>query len=277
MQSRLRGSRGARRAALNGTYASAVLIIACLCSCQPAAVAEENRGAPNQPRDGEDWPVFLGPRQTGVSGETGLLDKWPDDGPPVIWEKTVGTGYSAPSILGDRLVVHHRQGRQEIVECLRPDDGRHIWEFKYQSNFRDPYGYNNGPRCSPLLAGDRCYTFGAEGKLLCVDLKTGKQVWMRDTMQDFDVPQAFFGVGCTPILEGGKLIVPGGWAAEFRSRRVRPREWQYDLGVSRSTDLGRNRDRQEGRPLPLDWRRNGRQLCVAGRRYDPRKNGTCFV
>jgi len=166
-----------------------------------------DRSAANERRVGEDWPMFLGLQQTGVSGETGISRKWPKDGPPIIWEKTVGTGYSAPSILGDHLVLHHRAGRQEIVECLRADNGRHLWEFKYESNFRDPYGYNNGPRCSPLLAGDRCYTFGAEGTLLCVDLRTGKQLWMRDTMQDFNVPQAFFGVGCTPILEAGQLIV----------------------------------------------------------------------
>lgn len=191
------------------------LAIAGLCGCggsERANAAGEDATvlrpeAAQERLEGEDWPIFLGPRETGVSGETGFAEKWPDAGPPVIWEKTVGTGYSAPSILGDKLVLHHRVGRQEIVECMRADDGQHLWEVKYESNFRDPYGYNNGPRCSPLLYGDRCYTFGAEGKLLCLKLETGEQLWMRDTFEDFEVPQAFFGVGCTPILENGKLIV----------------------------------------------------------------------
>src|SRR5262245_39388224 len=37
-------------------------------------------------RKGEDWAEFLGPRGTGISGETGLLEKWPDKGPPVLWK-----------------------------------------------------------------------------------------------------------------------------------------------------------------------------------------------
>ncbi|MCA9082260.1 MAG: hypothetical protein KDA58_16980, partial [Planctomycetaceae bacterium] len=53
---------------------------------------------------GTDWPRFLGPAETGISTETNLLTTWPPAGPPLVWEKTVGTGYSAPSVLGDKLV-----------------------------------------------------------------------------------------------------------------------------------------------------------------------------
>jgi outer membrane protein assembly factor BamB len=169
--------------------------------------AQTNIDAGAEDRVGEDWPAFLGPRGTGVSAETGLLQKWPQDGPPVLWEKEVGTGYSAPSVRGNRLVVHHRIGNEEIVECLRADTGDALWKYAYPSRFRDPYGYNNGPRCSPVLTEDRCYTFGAEGKLLCLDLKSGEKIWLRDTQQDFTVPEGFFGVGATPLLEGDLLIV----------------------------------------------------------------------
>ncbi len=157
--------------------------------------------------DGEDWPRFLGLRANNISSETGLLDKWPTNGPPLLWEKSVGTGYSAPSIRGDWLVLHHRMGDEEIVEAFTARDGKPGWRYTYPSRFVDPFGYNNGPRCSPLLTANRCYTFGAEGKLLCLDLTTGKLVWQRDTAKDWNVPEAFFGVGSTPILEGDKLIV----------------------------------------------------------------------
>lgn len=155
----------------------------------------------------EDWPQFLGPRATGVSGETELLDTWPTNGPPVVWEKRIGTGYSAPSLRGDRLVIHHRLGNEEIVECFEAAGGKPIWRYGYPTSYQDPYGYNNGPRCTPLLTPDRCYAFGAEGKLLCLELQTGKRVWQRDTAKDWEVPPAFFGVGSTPILEGDLMIV----------------------------------------------------------------------
>jgi outer membrane protein assembly factor BamB len=67
----------------------------------------------------QDWPQFLGPHANGISEETGLLDRWPANGPALVWEKSIGTGYGAPSVLGQRLVLHHRIGDEEMVECLR--------------------------------------------------------------------------------------------------------------------------------------------------------------
>lgn len=159
---------------------------------------------------GEDWPRFLGPRADGTSAETGLLEKWPANGPPVLWEKTIGTGYGAPSILGNQLVVHHRIANEEIVECLEANTGKPLWHYNYPTQFIDPYGYNNGPRSCPLLTSNLCYTFGAEGKLTCLELKTGKPVWQRDTGSEWNVPPAFFGVGSTPLLEGDLLLVMAG-------------------------------------------------------------------
>lgn len=155
----------------------------------------------------EDWPQFLGLRQNGVSGETGLLDQWSTNGPPLIWEKRIGTGYTAPSVRGKLLVLHHRLADEEVVEGMDAANAKAIWRYAYPSQFIDPYGYNNGPRCTPLLTSNRCYTFGAEGKLLCLDLPTGKMIWQRDTQKDWNVPPAFFGVGSTPIIEGHLLIV----------------------------------------------------------------------
>ena len=66
----------------------------------------------------EDWPNFLGPRGDNTSTETNLLDRWSTNGPPILWEKPIGTGYSAPSVRGDLLVLHHRLGAEEIVEAL---------------------------------------------------------------------------------------------------------------------------------------------------------------
>ena len=103
-------------------------------------------------------------------------------------------------------MIHHRLGNEEIVEACDPATGSPRWKVGYPSHYIDPFGYNNGPRCIPLLTADRCYTFGAEGVLLCLELKTGKEIWRRDTQKDFNVPEAFFGVGSTPILEENLVI-----------------------------------------------------------------------
>jgi outer membrane protein assembly factor BamB len=155
----------------------------------------------------EDWPQFLGPHANGTSTETNLLEKWPTNGPAVAWQKTIGTGYDAPSVRNGLLVLHHRVKDEEVVEAFDAGTGNHKWRHGYPSQFVDPYGYNNGPRCSPLLTSNRCYTFGAEGRLVCTELGTGKLVWERDTAKEWTVPPAFFGVGSTPVLESSRLFV----------------------------------------------------------------------
>jgi outer membrane protein assembly factor BamB len=164
-------------------------------------------GLIGQAAHSDDWPRFLGPRGDGTSTETGLAETWPANGPPKLWSKAVGAGYSAPSIRGQRLVLHHREAGQEIVECFDATSGDSRWRHTSPSAFIDPYGYNNGPRATPLLTTNRCFTFGAEGRLLCLELETGREIWSRDTARDFKVPEAFFGVGSSPLLEGNRLIV----------------------------------------------------------------------
>src|SRR5882672_762212 len=158
----------------------------------------------------EDWPSFLGPHANATSLETGLINRWPVAGPETVWSMPVGTGYSDPSVRGGDLVLHHRIADEEIVECFDAGTGKSKWRYAYPSHFIDPYGYNNGPRCTPLLTTENCYTFGAEGKLVCLKLKTGKLVWQRDTGIDWNVPAAFFGVGSSPIIEGERLLVMAG-------------------------------------------------------------------
>ncbi len=158
-------------------------------------------------RDGEDWPRFLGPAANNTSRETGLLRRWPTNGPPIAWVRPMGTGYSAPAVLGRTLVLHHRVETNEVVEAMDAVTGKTLWRKAAPSSFVDPYGYNNGPRCSPVLTTNRCYTFGAQGRLLCADLATGQRIWERDAAREWQVPEAFFGVGSTPILEGDRLIV----------------------------------------------------------------------
>src|SRR5262249_29695496 len=77
-------------------------------------------------------------------------------------------------------------------------------------DYADFYGYNNGPRCFPVVDDDRVYTYGAEGMLHCLRVLDGKLLWKHDTKAEFGVVQNFFGVGSTPVVEGGLLIAQVG-------------------------------------------------------------------
>ena len=163
--------------------------------------------APAKSATMEDWPCFLGPSHNAFSGETRLLQKFPQGGLTLLWEMNKGEGYAEPAIVGDRLILFHRVGNEEVVECLRPADGMRYWRFAYPTAYQDQYGYCNGPRSSPAVAGDRVFTIGAEGKLHCLQLRNGRPIWSRDLGREFKLKPNFFGVGASPLVEGDKLVV----------------------------------------------------------------------
>jgi outer membrane protein assembly factor BamB len=158
-----------------------------------------------------DWTSFLGPFHNATSTETKLSRMLP---PPLVWEFEKGEGYVSPAIAGDRLFYLHRVRDEEVVECLHRETGARQWQFKYPTAYEDRYGYNNGPRSSPVVDGARVVTTGAEGRMHCLEASSGKVIWKRDLRADYKVPQDFFGTASTPLVEGNLLIVnvgaPGG-------------------------------------------------------------------
>ena len=154
-----------------------------------------------------DWPQFLGSKRDSTSSETGLLTTWPKDGPPLVWKRDVGEGFSGPVISGGKLILFHRVGNEEEVSCLDAANGKPHWKYAYACTYEDPYGKGNGPRSTPVVAGDKIYTLGAAGMLSCLNLADGKQLWQNDLARDYQMRKSFFGVGATPLIEGDLLVL----------------------------------------------------------------------
>jgi outer membrane protein assembly factor BamB len=172
----------------------------------PPAAAAPDQAAPAR---GEDWPTFLGPEHNGISRETGLLKKWPEKGPPVVWKANLGATYAAPSIARGALIVFHREGDEEVVERLDPETGAKRWRFASPTAYVDQFGYNNGPRSAATIDGDRVYTLGAESRLQCLELETGKPVWSRALHAEYfqEARQNFFGAGVAPRIDGEAILL----------------------------------------------------------------------
>jgi outer membrane protein assembly factor BamB len=169
----------------------------------------------------EDWPQWLGPNRDSVWRESGIVEKFPDQGPPVRWRASVGGGYAGPAVAHGRVYVQDRQLAQgaanpadpfqrgvipgtERVVCLNEADGRILWKHEYDC----PYSmsYPAGPRVTPLVSGGKVYALGAEGNLLCLDASDGKQIWARDFKKDFGAKTPLWGFAGHPLLDGQRLI-----------------------------------------------------------------------
>ncbi len=154
-----------------------------------------------------DWPQFLGPTRNGVFAGEALAASWPKDGPVVVWQRKVGQGFSGPAVASGKLILFHRIDDKETVECLDANTGKTLWTFDYPTAYRDDFGFDEGPRATPAIADNHVYTYGAEGVLTCLDLASGKKVWGLNAKSDFHAPKGFFGIACSPLVEGNAVIL----------------------------------------------------------------------
>src|ERR1051326_2371130 len=159
-----------------------------------------------------DWPQFLGPNRDGTYPASDLAESWPKEGPPVVWQRKVGQGFSGPVVALGKVILFHRVDDKETVECLRETTGQPLWRFDYPTRYRDDFGFDEGPRATPAIADGRVYTYGAAGGLHCLDLAAGTNIWTVDAKAQFHAAKGFFGIACSPLVEGKAvlLIVGGG-------------------------------------------------------------------
>ncbi|MFM8274171.1 MAG: PQQ-binding-like beta-propeller repeat protein [Gemmata sp.] len=154
-----------------------------------------------------DWPQLHGPARDGHSAETKLNWDWPKGGPPVVWKADAGTGWASPVVSGESVVLFHRVGDDEIVLCLNALTGKERWRHAYPTKYRDDFNFDNGPRATPTVADGTVLALGADGDLTALELATGKRLWARNLMADYKPPKGFFGVACSPLVAGKRVLV----------------------------------------------------------------------
>ena len=129
-------------------------------------------------RPGEDWPSFLGPTGNGRSELCGLVVPWVKTGPEVCWAIELGEGYCGPSVSEGRVFVFDRSVGEERLRCIEAETGTVLWEKTTPTGYVDMFGYDGGPRASPVVCDDCVITYGVEGLLICRRLTDGALQWL---------------------------------------------------------------------------------------------------
>jgi outer membrane protein assembly factor BamB len=159
-----------------------------------------------------DWPQILGPHRDGIAENESLADSWPADGPKVVWQRRVGRGYAGLAVAGQRAILFHRLGDQEVVEALDSATGTTLWKSSTPTAYQSTISPDDGPRCVPVIHGGKIILFGVQGQLSCLGLVDGQKLWSRDTHADFHASEGYFGAGSSPLVEQDKVIVNVGGA-----------------------------------------------------------------
>ena len=160
----------------------------------------------------DDWPAWRGVNRDGICRETGLLKQWPKEGPKLLWKTTgLGIGFGGPAIVGNVLYI---MGGVDDNECVLALDvsqgGKQIWNSVIGPIRNNGAGYP-GPRATPSIDGDRLYTLGIAGDLVCMDIKDGRILWHRDLVKTFGGSIPHWGYAESVLIDGPWLVcTPGG-------------------------------------------------------------------
>lgn len=174
----------------------------------------------------EDWPQWMGRDRNAVWSEEGILNKFPEEGPKVVWRASIQGGYSGPAVADGRVYVMdfatdvdtkklsdpgtrpEIKGKERVL-CLKATDGKEVWKHEYDCQYA--ISYPAGPRCTPTVHRGKVYTLGAEGDLYCLDAKKGTVVWSKKFAKDYGAKTAVWGYASHPLVDDNRLIcVVGG-------------------------------------------------------------------
>lgn len=164
-----------------------------------------------------DWPSFRGSDRSGVSKETGLLQAWPENGPPLLWEgKGAGRGYSSLAIAGGRIYTLGDGGspedKDEALRCFKEENGELIWKTKTGPAWESGQPNWQSSRGTPTVDGELVYVVTPHGELVCCETESGKERWRKDFKKDFEGKKGDgWGYSESVLIDGDQLIcTPGG-------------------------------------------------------------------
>ncbi|MCO6047331.1 PQQ-like beta-propeller repeat protein [Aeoliella sp. ICT_H6.2] len=157
-----------------------------------------------------DWPQFRGALRDGIArGGTRLARTWPAEGPKVLWETQVGQGYSAPSVVGDRVFLndYNEDTNEWLVRCLSLGTGEELWTYKVDKRIRPNHSIT---RSAPSTDGGFVFAIDPKCELHCLDARDGGLIWRKNLPRLYDSPIPPWYNGQCPLIDGDKLILATG-------------------------------------------------------------------
>lgn len=177
----------------------------------PKPVARPPKPAAAAAPAGVPWTQWGGPHRNFHTEASGLRDTWPAGGPRVVWKRPLGEGYSSTAVENGVLYTMYARPREEVVLAADADSGRTLWEHATPTSFgSDAPEMGNGPYATPLIVGDRVFTAGVDGRLQCLEKKTGKLLWTQQLWADHKGTRLMYGYASSPIAFRDTVIVPVG-------------------------------------------------------------------
>lgn len=189
-----------------GRFGDPVLAMICYVLLMVTLTPGASCGADPESRG---WSQWRGPTFDGISEESGIAETWPADGPPVIWTREIGSGYSSLIAVGEHVFTQVQTLYEQAVVCLDAETGETVWSSHYGWPY-DGGGLYPGPRSTPTWHDGKIYFAAPEGTIGCLNASNGDSLWSVNPKKQFRGKGSDFGYASSPVVVDGKVIIPVG-------------------------------------------------------------------
>ncbi len=176
-----------------------------------------------------DWPQWRGPERNGISSEK-VSAVWPAEGPKVLWQASVGTGFSSLSVSQGRVYTMGNTTNQDTIWCFDANTGKPLWHHSYAAQL-SPQWYEGGPGSTPTVDSGRVFTLSKWGDVFCLEAATGAVLWQRDLRQEGVKPNRW-GFAGSPLIRGNAVILNAGLAGIALDRESGRTLWSNGTNVA---------------------------------------------
>jgi outer membrane protein assembly factor BamB/precorrin-6B methylase 2 len=199
-------------------YANGVLYVAAhdvLYAITATAAATAVAARPEKPQAARDraldWPQWRGPDRTNIAPGTGLLARWPDGGPPLLWKSAgLGEGVASIALQGGVLFTLGYRHDSEFLIALDALDAHRLWEARVGPAVSEQPSMRWLSQRTPTVDDDRAYAFTARGELVCFATADGHELWRKNYKTDFGALGGHWGYCDFPLVDGDRLILTPG-------------------------------------------------------------------
>jgi outer membrane protein assembly factor BamB len=163
-----------------------------------------------------DWAEFRGAQRDGVIRGVRLATDWKSNPPREVWRRRVGPAWSSLIVVDGHVVTQEQRGENEAVVAYDAATGNEQWLREDKGRFYEQLS-GAGPRGTPTFHNGLIYTFGASGRLNCLESANGEVRWSRELADEIEAAVPQWGMSASPLVAGGLVYIYGGSGTDAKS------------------------------------------------------------
>jgi len=158
----------------------------------------------------ETWPRFRGEYFDNISrSPVKLIDKFPAEGPRIVWTVNLGEGHAGPAIYKGKvyLLDYDEELRADMLRCFSLIDGKELWRRWYKVPVKRNHGMS---RTVPAVTEKYIITIGPRGHVMCLNREDGQFLWGLNVEQLYGTEVPFWYTGQCPLIDNNRAIIATG-------------------------------------------------------------------